>query len=105
MQVLASNQISLPVDMYALSEQEVEQISGGWGPAGAVGGAFVGASTYIGQAAFSGSGSWGGLAGAIGAGAVGGFLFGPASMAGTIAGSFGGFYAGGAGGLIERSLM
>jgi len=72
-------------------------------------GAVIGAATYVGQAAGSGSGSWRGFAGSVLAGAATGFVSpvpAPILLRGavTISGSFIGFYAGFAGGLVERDF-
>lgn len=63
--------------MRALNVFELKEVNGGFGPAGAGFGAFVGALGYLGGASTSGNFSWGGLASATGAGALSGFVGGP----------------------------
>ncbi|MBL53535.1 MULTISPECIES: class IIb bacteriocin, lactobin A/cerein 7B family [Marisediminitalea] len=63
--------------MRELNKLELEEVNGGFGPAGAGFGALVGAVGYLGGASTSGNFSWGGLASATGAGALSGFVGGP----------------------------
>lgn len=82
--------------MYELSKAEIEKVTGGVGPGGAVVGAVGGAAGYYGDSISSGEGSWGGLAHATLGGAITGFFLGPAANIGTwsvLAGTVG-FYAG-----------
>lgn len=96
-------------EMRPLNECELDEVSAGVGPAGAVVGAVIGGVTYIGSVVGSGNGSVGGLAAAVGTGAVTGF-FTPipagaiAAGASIISGTSIGFYAGMAGGFIERMM-
>lgn len=67
--------------MIELNVNEMTQVNGGIGPAGAGFGAFVGAAGYLGSAATSGNFSFGGFAAATSAGAASGFVGGPAGSA------------------------
>ena len=67
--------------MLELNVVEIEEVNGGFGPAGAGFGALVGAAGYLGAASTSGSFSWSGLGTATFGGAVGGFLGGPVASA------------------------
>lgn len=68
--------------MRELNIEEVEEVSGGFGPAGAAFGGVTGAAGYLGNAATSGNFSWSGLATATGTGAATGAVGGaPASAA------------------------
>lgn len=95
---------SEPVELVVLSEQEMQETQGAWGPLGAAGGAVAGAWGYLGYASGCGcESSWGGFAGAVAGGASVGFLTGPIGIAGTIAGSSIAYYGGLAGGLTESA--
>jgi len=93
-----------------LSMQDMEMVSGAFGPVGAAIGAVSGAATYVGYAAGSGEGSFAGLVGNTLAGAAIGFATGPAGLSAmqtgayVVIGSQVGFYGGMAGGLTERAI-
>ncbi len=63
--------------MKELTNEMINEVSGGFGPPGAAFGGFVGAAGYLGSAATSGSFSWSGLGTATLTGAVTGFIGGP----------------------------
>lgn len=67
--------------MRELNVNEVEQVNGGVGPAGAGFGAFVGAAGYLGSAAASGNFNFGNFANATLGGAAIGFAGGPIGSA------------------------
>ena len=63
-----------------LTEQEMTDTEGEWGPWGAVAGAGLGAWSYLGSSAGSGKFSWRGLAFQTGAGAAVGYATGPIGL-------------------------
>lgn len=67
--------------MKELSESQIQSIKGGFGPAGAGFGAFVGGAGYLGSAVTSGSFSWGGFGAEVGTGALSGAFGGPVASA------------------------
>ncbi|MDH0730579.1 hypothetical protein N5F23_20965 [Pseudomonas sichuanensis] len=94
--------------MKELTITELELIAGGHGVPGAIGGAIVGAATYIGFEGVSEGGSFNGFVGTVATGAVTGFIAGPAGVYANAQVAIGmgqvGFYGGMMGGMISRGL-
>jgi hypothetical protein len=63
--------------MIQLSETQIDDVNGSFGPAGAGFGAVVSGVGYLGNAATSGSFSWGAFGAAVGTGALSGAIGGP----------------------------
>ena len=80
--------------MRDITVEELEMVAGAFGPPGAIGGAVVGAATYLGSQTGGGSINAADLALAAGAGALVGAITGPVGIGNIAAGTATGFGAG-----------
>ncbi len=91
-----------PMQVEALSRQEMVETEGEWAVPGAIAGGLAGAWGYGSYAMTTGSWTWGGFGGAVGGGAIAGAFTGPVGVYGALGGFAGAGITGSLGGAYDN---